>query len=217
MKIFFLIGIVGCVCLAVPVQAQLQKGTKYLGATVSFGGSQGRVEGGPGTTSIQNSFSANPSLQAGVFIKDKTMLGIGFGSALNFLWTKSKPAQSLPVYKTTYQVYSLTPFIRHYKSLSGKWAIFLNSSAQVSLLTNKIFTDNITVKEDGYSVGLQVTPGISYWITPRFALETDINLLSLGAGYQDLFNTKTLYFNSAVTSNLSSYFSVRASWYLHKP
>ena len=216
MKIFFLIGIVGCLFLAGPVQAQLQKGTKYLGGTISFGGSESRPEANAGVKEIQGHFYSNPSVQAGVFIKDKTMIGIGFGSDLNFIWVKGKPAQSLPIYKTNSQAYSLSPFIRHYKSLNTKWAVFLNSSVDLSLFNHRIVTDDFSIKDDGFGVGLQIVPGLSYWITPKFALESDINLLSLGAGYKDLYGTRNFYFNSAVTSDLSSYFSIRASWYFQK-
>jgi len=214
MRVIFLIG---CLFLVARVQAQYQKGTKYLGGTISLNGTKSKPEADAGIQSIQSYLSLNPSVQAGLFIKEKAMIGLGFGTDLDFYWNKSKPSKSLPLYKSHTQIYTLSPFVRHYKSLNAKWAIFLNSSAEISLLKSKTITDDYTVKSDGYGIGLKIVPGVSYWLTPRFALESDINLLSLGAGYRNFYDSDTFYFNSAVTSNLSSYFSIRASWYLSKP
>jgi len=217
MKKTILLGMLGCLCFAVSVRAQLQKGTKYVGGTVSFSGYNNRPNKEVDQPTNFNQISFNPSLQVGSFVKDKVMVGVGAGAALYFGWTKSKFSGALPDFKENRQTYSLSPFIRHYKSLSPKWAIFLNSSAEFLFLRSRMNVVPFDIIENGFAAGIQIIPGISYWISPRFALESDINLLSLSTGYRNFQDTKSLYFTSAATSNLNSYFSIRASWYLQKP
>jgi len=215
MKKNLLLGLVGCLFLAGPVKAQLGKGTKYWGGTLSFSGVNNKSKND--FSSSVNQLSLSPSIQAGKFIKDNRMIGLGLGATIYYLESKDSNNRPDSKYSTTENSYSLSPFIRHYKSLSPKWAIFLNSSAQLSYMTMKLKIYGDKRREDGYGAGLQILPGVAYWVSPRFALESDINFLSLGAGYKDFLGAKSVYFNSALTSSLTSYFSIRASWYLQKP
>lgn len=217
MKKNILLVMLYCFCFTFSVQAQLQKGTKYLGSTVSFSGYNNRPGKDVDQPTNFNQISFNPSLQVGSFIKDKVMVGVNAGASLYFGWTKSRYSGAFPDFKENRQTYSLSPFIRHYKSLNPKWAIFLNSSADFFYLRSGMNPLSINVVENGFAAGVQIIPGISYWISPRFALESDINLLSLGVGYRNFQNTKSFYFTSAATSNLNNYFSLRASWYFQKP
>lgn len=219
MKKTLLIGLTAFIGFVIPVKAQLQKGTKYLGATISFNGNHQSVDY---TSSVNNNtskysaFNMNPSFQFGKFIKDNRMVGIGIGTSMAFSKSKSSYSGQDNIYKSGNIAYNLSPYIRHYKSLSPKWAVFLNSSVNLAYLHFKNTSNGVAKKNDGYSAGLYLSPGISYWITPRFALQTDLNFLSLSAGYSHLPTAKNFYFNSAVTTGLTNYFSVRASWYLQK-
>ena len=217
MKKILLLGIPFFLFLANPVKAQLQKGTKYLAGTISLSGYNSRPDKDVNMPTNFSQVSFSPSFQTGSFVKDRVMVGIGAGASLYYGWSKSRYSGALPDYKENRQTYSLSPFVRHYKSLSSKWAIFLTSSADFLFLRSKLNADPFNIVENGFAGGIQVAPGISYWITPRFALESDLNLLSLSVGYRSFQDTNSIFFNSAVTSNLNSYFSVRASWYLQKP
>ncbi len=219
MKKNLLIGIWVCVCTAVPGLAQLQKGTGYIGTTVTFDGSAGRPQVMNSTSAeVYNHLSINPSVQIGKFFRDHVMAGVGIGGPMSFSWTKRiNPDGSDNKTRFIQGAYTLSPYLRHYKSLNSKWALFLTSAVDLAYL--KIAQKNRNEKEswDGFSAGLRIVPGVSYWISPRFALETDVNLLSLGVGYKDFLDAKLFYFSSAATTGLPSYFSVRASWYLKKP
>jgi hypothetical protein len=196
------------------VCAQLQKGTRHWAGTVNLTGIHSHRKDLPGTPSGNNYFSIYPSVQAGWFTRDNRMIGVGLGSSLNFLHSKSELAGQ------TYRIgfndlsLSLSPFVRHYKSLSSKWALFLHSNADFSYLRLSRFQDAEKEFDTGYSIGLQINPGISYWFTPRFALESDINVLSLGLKYQHLPNANSVNLHSGITTGLSNYFLIRASWYL---
>jgi hypothetical protein len=223
MKTNLLIGVLGILWLVLPAKAQLQKGTKYVAATISStGNGQHHKDRKNNYSEKVNQISVNPSFQVGKFINDNKMIGVGAGANLNFIKQKYISPYGTDTHKNNYATYTLSPYIRHYKPLNTKWAIFLNSSVNLSYLhSNSDIWDYDywmrSVKRDGYAGGITVNPGISYWISPRFALESDINVLSLGVTYQDFNNVKNFTFRSVATSNLTSYFSVRASWYLQKP
>jgi hypothetical protein len=219
MKKTLLTGLVSLLWLTVPVKAQLQKSTRYVAATINFNGSSQRDYSTPSVLNNfdkTSSFGLSPSFQFGRFVKENKMIGVGIGADMNFFKSKRSSGGQEQVSVNTNMRYNVSPYIRHYKSLSPKWAIFLNSSIVLSYLHYKSTNYGEAEKSNGYLAGLQLTPGISYWISPRFALETDLNFLSLAAGYQHLPTSKNVYFNSAVTTSLTSYFSVRASWYLQK-
>ncbi|WP_221393956.1 hypothetical protein [Dyadobacter sp. NIV53] len=215
MKTILLLGIVGCLYFSVSVQAQLQKGTKYWAGTIRFNGinSTSKID----TYSYKsnfNYFSVSPSIQTGWFIKDNRLVGIGIGSSINFSRAKNKSDDQSNRSGWNRNSFSLSPYIRQYKSVGKKWAIFLNSSADLSYLRYADMDGSEKTVENGYSFGVKVVPGISYWISPRFAIESDVNLLSLQLGYQKANHTNSVFFDSGVTTALSNYFSIRASWYL---
>ncbi len=210
-KIIF--SVLGGLFLHIPAMAQLEKGTGYLGATISFNGSHFKF---PEQSAAINRLAVNPSLQFGKFIRNNVMVGVGIGSSHDFYSVIDESQGSSVNQKMNTNEFYLSPYIRHYKSLNAKWAIFLTSSARVSIIKSKRDDGTSTNNDDGYAVGLNVKPGLAYWITPRFSLESDINLLSLDAGYKDFSDVKSFYFRSGVTSKLDGYFSVRAAWYFQK-
>jgi len=219
MKKTLLLGVVSLLWLSLPVKAQLQSGTKYVAATINFSGTNQAIDYTPSLSNNKSKygvFNLNPSFQYGKFVKENRMIGIGFGTSMAFSKLRSAYAGQDFISKSTSVAYNLSPYIRHYKSLSPKWAIFLNSSVSLSYIHSKYSSNDDVKKTDGYAAGIYLTPGISYWITPRFALETDLNFLSLSAGYNHMPTSKNVFFNSIVTTSLTNYFSVRASWYLQK-
>lgn len=211
-KIIF--SALGGLLLHLPVTAQLQKGTGYLGATINLNGSNMKFPNE--VSSGLNQIGINPSVQLGKFIKDNVMIGIGLGANNSYASSWHDTGNDRRKIKSNQNEFYLSPYIRHYKSLNAKWAIFLTSSARVSFIKSKRDDGIRTNTDDGYTVGLNVTPGLAFWITPRFSLESDINLLSLDAGYKDFSDVKSFYFRSGVTSKLDGYFSVRAAWYFQK-
>ena len=217
MKKYLLITLLAVLGLPGPVQAQLQKGTKYLGGTISFNGTDYRPKSDAVRQSTSSQFTINPFLHAGKFIKDNRMVGVGLGSSNYIFWVSEDNGQTITKSRQSRNSYTIAPYIRHYKTLSPKWAVFLNTSAEASFLSIRYRYENNKESNNGYAVGVKVVPGISYWITPRFALESDINLLSLGVSYSDIIDVKSINFNSAATTSLNSYFSVRASWYINRP
>jgi hypothetical protein len=217
MKKLLLIGLLGICCLAGKTMAQIPAGTRYRAATLSFEGSSQTTKQ-PSNKNSTNSNYFSPSVQSGIFISNNKMLGIGLGANYDF----SKSANTAPAQDINRRyinaAYTLSPFIRHYKTLNEKWYAFLNTSVYGSYLRSSLLSNVIMEKytKNGYAVGLAVVPGIAYRLKSRFALEADVNLLSLGIGYNHMNDNNSFTFNTAVTTGLTNYFSLRASWYIQK-
>jgi hypothetical protein len=213
MKKLFMIALLAAFCLSSEVHAQLQQGSRYWGATVNFNGEHINYESEPNFSSDNSRFSVAPSLQTGWFFKDNRMFGLRITSSMD--WYKNKSENPGQDYKSgiDYGSLTLSPFIRNYKSLSPKWAIFLHSGVNASYIWSKSYSSEINDRDNGYSAQIYVNPGITFWITPRFALESDVNVLSLSLGYTHL-DGNAFNFNAGVTSSISQYFGLRASWYL---
>jgi hypothetical protein len=216
MKKLILFSALCMLCRAGELRAQLQKGTKYAGATVSFSGQNGQNDFKPDGKFKANTFGINPGVQFGKFVKDNVMLGVGLGTNLFFQRYKNEIFETESETGVNSIGVTLNPYIRNYKSLSPKWAIFLHSGLSVSYLRHKDFENDNAVYENGYSVGIALTPGISYWFSPRFSLESDVNVFSLGVNYTDFRDKNDFGFSAGISSSVPNYFGVRASWYLQK-
>ncbi|MBO9613916.1 MAG: hypothetical protein J7619_14530 [Dyadobacter sp.] len=219
MKKLFLLLLPGMLLLAGQAEAQLQKGTTHFGATIGASGDGARSKSSSGPVEYSdksNSHGIAPSLQTGWMIRDNRMFGFRLTSGIVLRNTKYEGTGPLNHFVNNNYSLSLSPFIRHYKSINSKWALFLQSGVEGSYVWSKTKTNDAVEKENGYTVGLYVLPGITYWISPRFAIESDLRLLSLAANYTDFNDSKTFTFNAGITSGINSYFGVRAAWYLQK-
>lgn len=203
------------VLLAVTAKAQFQKGTTHFGATISAEGT-GTHSKGNSIEYKSGNHNLSPSVQTGWMVKDNRMFGLRLGSTM--VLRSSKFEDSGPLNRFIDNTYSLnfSPFIRHYKVINDKWALFLDAGLEGSYIWSVNKVDDLSEKENGYGVGLYVQPGITYRISPRFALETDLQLFSLGVGYTDFKKVEGFNFNAGITSGIGSYFGVRAAWYLQK-
>lgn len=219
MKKLFLLLLPGMLFLAGKAEAQLQKGTTHFGATISAAGEGTLSESSSGPVEYSNKSNLHgisPSLQSGWMIRDNRMFGFRLTSGISLRSTKFEGSDPLNHFIDNSYSLSLSPFIRHYKPINSKWALFLQSGVEGSYIWSKTKVDGAVEKEDGYRIGLYVLPGITYWISLRFAIESDLRLLSLAANYSDLNDSKTFNFNAGITSGIDSYFGVRAAWYLQK-
>lgn len=218
MKKLFLLLLPGML-LAGEAEAQLQKGTTHFGATISGDGSGAKSKTSPSpaqNTSTTSSHNISPSIQAGWMIRDNRMFGLRLISGITLRNTKFEDIGSLYRSTDNFSSLGLSPFIRQYKPINSKWALFLQSGVEGSYFWSKYKMNDVTEKENGYRVGLYVLPGITYWVSQRFAIESDLRLLSLAVNYTDFKDLNTFSFNAGVTSGINSYFGVRAAWYFQK-
>lgn len=216
MKRLFLLFLPGMLLLAGKAEAQLQKGTMHWGATISADGQVLHSESLPTVDSKTNNHNIVPSIQAGWLVKDNRMFGLRLSSTIALRKGASDVQGNEYENVNNYSSVSLSPFVRHYKSINSKWAIFLQTGFEGAYFRTKEKFMSATEHENGYGLGIYVLPGISYWVTPRFAIESDVNVLSLALNYTDMQDVSKFNFSAGVNSGIQNYFGIRASWYLQK-
>lgn len=213
MKKILLLLLPAMLFLAGSAEAQFEKGTKHWGATIGFSGASQAFETDLSEFKVSN-HSVSPAIQFGKFTKDNTLLGLRLTPFFSFNKHKQDDQYTDYEARSNYMSLTLSPFIRRYKSLNPKWALFLQPGVNISYMRASTKESNEEKDHnDGFGAGAYVLPGIVYRVTPRFALEADANVLSLNLTYSNL-SSNSFGFNAGFTSNIQQYFSIRASWYL---
>lgn len=170
MKKVTLLTIATCF-LILSSQAQIPKGTTFLGGTIGYSHSDGLT--GSQEPHKQNIINLAPVV--GKFIKDNLVAGL----ILNY---SSNTISSDPSGNPYNRVYGGGVFVRKYKALGNRFYLF--GEASLDATRNKSYTFsgidyNISTK--GFSINLDAQPGISYMVSKHLQLETALsNLFSIG-------------------------------------
>ncbi|MCF0053282.1 outer membrane beta-barrel protein [Dyadobacter sp. LJ53] len=207
---------IGLLCLMGEVQAQVQKGTRYWGATINSNGQTNSQKFDSPYESDNKVINISPSLQTGWFFKENTMFGVGLSPSISFFRLKSNLVGT--EIKSGYNglAVNLTPYIRRYKALSSKWLLYVHSGVSLSYVRGKDFQGDESSFENGYGVGLGIVPGVAYRLTPRFWLETDVSVFNLNLSYLNFNDNNNVSFQTGLRSEIQQYFTVRAAWYIQK-
>lgn len=173
--------------LSPPLNAQVQKGQFHLGGAFSFYNSFSA--GG-------SSFSASLQPETGVMLSQKWSAGL----SLPFTYNSSRSSQSS-------YILGIAPFVRYYVDLkAGFYAIVhLQAGTQYALNSKLIRWD------------IRATPAISYFFSPRFALEAGLGGFTYTRNQsrfngQEYFDSKSvLTFRTYPVFSLRYYFPTQAS------
>lgn len=165
------------------LNAQVQKGQLHLGGQFSFNNYH---------SPNHNNFSATLQSQLGVMLSTKWSVGLGV--PLTYSASNSNSSQSSV---------GLAPFVRRYFDLkAGFYAIaHAQVGAQFDLSSKRtIWT-------------AQVTPVISYFLTPRFALEAGFGGLTYTRNQEQesFYSTRVLEFRTTPIFSLRYYFPTDSS------
>lgn len=218
MKILLACSFVLLVLSGVEVKAQIEKGTQLWGGTISASGNTQTTEHAEDVSSKSNQHRIGLGVQWGTFVKSNFMVGVGVDGYLNPLNNVSGTYEL----KNNSYSYGLTPFVRWYKPVIPRLSIFVEPSVNVLFSTQqwRSYTANVPSEKSsssGFSTGIRVRPGISYRIGERFALESDLNIFSLGLNYSGggSSGSQAISFVSSFSSGITSLFSLRAAFYLN--
>jgi hypothetical protein len=164
-------------------QSQINKGTWLLGGDLSLGSSSSTNSLVNAPSNQSNYFNMTPRI--GWFISNNLVIGLSPRYSSSFHKTTSNNAGN-----TTSTGYSIAPFVRYYKPLNEKWAIFAEfDGIGLNFSSSKYEGDNdpnvIENSSQGYSLGIFVKPGVTYFISPKVGIEASLG--SLGYGF---FHTK---------------------------
>lgn len=194
-------------CIVNNAKSQIAKGTSLVGGSLSF--STGKTEGSNGaTTDKSTSFTIMPSY--GYAIKKNIIVGgdLEFG-----LYNRNLSDARLGNHELKTTSYGLGAFARHYRNLgnSGFYLFVqgrLGGNVEEDNYSYEHPNSNPDKKDNAYSIRLNVYPGISYAVTPKFHFETGLTNL-LWAEYKG--TKSTIYESRGEVVNKGHHFSVGSS------
>lgn len=208
MKFFYQLILATVLCSSASyLQAQISKGTSLLGGSIQFNSNNSESTNN-GYKDKNSLFRVSPTY--GVFIKQNLAIG-GELSYANINSTTSTSGNWGSQYeKRKENRYGASVFLRHYKNLGRSgFYLFLHDrlGAEISRIKTKNVWDAPYRNSKGYNIGLSVSPGIAYAVTPKFHIETGLNNLL----YVNYSNTKNEAEQSSAIVSKSSNFNAGAS------
>ena len=156
-------------------QAQVQKGSLFLGGSLSGGSNSSESAS---SSNKNSSWSFSP--QIGKAIDLNKIIGIQIFIGGN---TDESSIGAVPLNKNVSTAYGLGVFYRQYYPLAVKWAMFANAGIDGRYGTGETKSNGIkTGENNSWALAAAITPGISYKAGKSIWLEAALNNL-LGINY----------------------------------
>lgn len=209
-----------CIIMVQLAQAQIQRGSLFLGGSLSAGSMTSESSS---TTNKNSGWSINP--QIGKAIDLNKIIGVQIYVGGN---AEESSTGGVPLNKNVSTAYGLGVFYRQYFPLAAKWAMFANAGIDGRYGTGETKSNGIkTTENNGWALSAAVTPGISYRAGKSIWLEAALNNLfginyssnklnSINQSGQVMATGKQNTFNSGV--NLSGFNSIAIGlrWIIQK-
>jgi hypothetical protein len=192
------------VCLSLASQAQITKGSTFLGGSFSFGGGSGESENPPNPKSENFGWTFRP--QSGKAISTNKVLGLFLTAGSDKTEYRTGVSKSI----TKSSSYGGGVFLRQYHPLSSRFYLFGDGSLGVAFTKYERKDSTVFAWEDKITnIGLSITPGISFAASQRLHLEAALNSL-VSMSYSS--SERTYGFSGATpTKENNRYFSVGAN------
>lgn len=204
MKKLLLIGLFLCFCLSNTSYAQDYKGSVFLGGNLNV---SGNVNTDGFYKAERIGFSVTPNI--GGFVSRSFALG----GTVWYRWSRQMNSNNFDdgSLSETANTIGASAYARYYKFFGSKFAFITTGSVSYSYGFSNIERKNIdrlfTSKGEQNSVSASLTPGIVYFISPKFGLEVSFG--SIGYVYYHNKQTATEEgFGSETSRNESSSFQV---------
>ncbi len=146
------------------LQAQIKKGATMFGFDLNAGGSTSKYQAG----TLENKTSSGSfavSLLAGKAVKENLF----FGAGVSFGTYKNKQGNS----EQTNNNYGASAWSRKYFPVAKAFYVFLNGSLNATFGKSESNTNN-NGTNSGFSLAVNLTPGISYQVKKTFYLDASI-------------------------------------------
>jgi hypothetical protein len=169
-------------CLALHAHAQLKKGNVQLGGSMGWSTYKNETTNTGNFQSTKNS-GLSFYFQPGIFVTDKSVLGLGLGYSNNRYDNSSSNSTFNLNHrdKQTQNGYSVGPYYKWYKSLSERIAFSILASVNYSFNNSTYYnangTDFTDSKTSSHGLNANVSPGIIYFINTRWGLTTSFGSL----------------------------------------
>jgi outer membrane protein len=151
----------------------------FVGGSFRINASGNNTSDGSSTSKGPTTMGVNLTPTIGKFLSEKVAIGIG----LTFDYTDSKTHGTIETDSKSTTM-GVSPFLRLYAYKTGKFSVFGQANAGVSLGSSKATVG--TSSSDGpknTNLYLNIYPGIAYDITEKISLETSLGFLSAGYNY----------------------------------
>ncbi len=160
--------------------SQLTKGALLLEGSGNVGSSKSESEelGSVVSNNKQFSFSLRPSL--GIMISEKWMLGAGIG--YDYGSSSSEYTYLSQINEQTSNAFLLNAFLRRYAKLNDKlyFTATLNAGGGLGTIKAEMdddVSDPETTDYDTYQASISVAPGLTYFISTKWAITGSIGQL----------------------------------------
>jgi len=182
---------------------QISSGTTLLGGSLGFTTNSNKNDGASNQNYRYNSFTISP--QVGYFIA--TNLVVGTGLSLNTGYQKYNSKKQFEQ-----KGYSVGPFLRYYKFLGERTALFGNAAFNLNQIEVKTLNSvgelTTNQKQDGLSVLL--TPGLTYFASPKVGLEISLGYIGYSTNSSES-NLNSSYPNKTKNSGFIKYYGLANS------
>lgn len=146
------------------------KGSQFVNLNVSLQTSNVDSQGSTQTQETKNfGFSINPSYSYAV--SDNLFLGLGVGYTYN---DREGKINGVVENESNTNSYSIFPFVRYYKGIGKKLALFVQGETRYSYSKSEL-NQARPRKNDSFFVGIR--PGLVFMLNKNFGLETSIGAL----------------------------------------
>ncbi|MEO1010367.1 MAG: hypothetical protein AAFX53_03620 [Bacteroidota bacterium] len=170
----------------------LEKGRWFLGGNASLDITSAENENDAGTGE-NDRWSVDLNGKTGHFFANNLLVGLGIGYGhTNSENTNRDMGNQTDTTGFNIQDLSLYPFIRGYKSIVKKIALFLEGEARYSRIWRNNTLDNRTTSESTINqVFIGLRPGFTYFATTNLAFEANLGVMgySYNDGESESFNT----------------------------
>jgi hypothetical protein len=209
-----------CIIMVQLVQAQVQKGSLFLGGSLSVGSNKYESTS---TINKNSSWSINPQIGKAIDLNKIIGLQIYVGGT-----AEESSTGGMALNKNVSTAYGLGVFYRQYFPLAARWSMFGNAGIDGRYGTGETKSNSIKSGENnGWVFSAAITPGISYKAGKSIWLEAALNNLflinyssdkqnSIDQNGQTFSTIKRNSFNTGV--NLSGFNSIAVGlrWIIQK-
>lgn len=182
--------------------AQINKGALLVGAGINFNHSNNTsLNAGSQNYDVKNtSFSLYPSV--GYFTNDNFMIGMGLGYSYSGLKDDSNDPNSTP-YINNRNEFSVNPYVRKYIEISEKLYFRLGASASAGMGSVKRGETAGELKKamDIFSLGVSISPGLTYFLTPKWALYAQYGNVYYAYEHNKIYSTNNSEFDRESDQN----------------
>ena len=164
-----LLSLIAVAGLAFTTQAQTEKGTFLVGGNLEL-----NTDKNDGAKKTDLNFSVVPSV--GYFFSNNLAVGTGIGYEYAKSYGALTSGQS--------SAFVVSPFLRGYKGINDQFKLFAQLGVPMAFGQNKVGDasgDNMVKTGKNNSVGVALSPGISFFPSKKFGIEFSVN----GISYND--------------------------------